>query len=187
MSRDLHGTTDFERQLHGLLEESVRRVGGHARSRLNQARQAAIAEAGRRDWRARLSRALRGAYHWPSMAAGHPARPSWPGAHRFAIRPLWMPATGAMAAAVLVAFVLWPHAPQGYPAVEANHTTVEDLDLLADRDGMDLMQGGSDGQFYEWAVAQADQGAQPAAPGGSAQGKSRGGQGTGADTNQNSG
>jgi hypothetical protein len=60
---------------------------------------------------------------------------------------------------VLVAFVLWPHAPQGYPAAEVNHTTVEDLDLLADRDGMDLMQGG-DGQFYEWAIAQSKTGAQ---------------------------
>ena len=165
MSRDLHGTTDFERQLHTLLEESVRRVGGHARSRLNQARQAAIAEAGRRShWRVSLR-----AVEW------------------FRPRLLWMPATGAVAAAVLVAFVLWPHAPPGYPAVEANHTTVEDLDLLADRDGMDIMQGGGDGQFYEWAMAQADQGAQPAAPGGSAQGKNRGGRGAGADTNQNSG
>jgi hypothetical protein len=163
MSRDVDGTTDFERQLQTLLEESVRRVGGHARSRLNQARQAAIAEAGRQDWRARLGRALRVTYQWPSMAAG-----------------------GAVAAAVLVAFVLWPHAPQGYPAVEADHATVEDLDLLADREGMDLVQGGSDGQFYEWAMAQAGQGQEPAAPGGSAPGKTRGGQSGGADTNQNS-
>lgn len=159
MSRDVDGTADFERQLQTLLEESVLRVGGHARSRLNQARQAAIAEAGRQDWRARLWRVLRVTYQWPSMAAG-----------------------GAVAAAVLVSFVLWPHAPQGYPAIEANHTTVEDLDLLADRDGMDLVQGGSDGQFYEWAMAQAGQGEQPAAPG-----KTRGGRSTGTDTNQNSG
>ena len=165
MSRDLNGTADFERQLHTLLGESVRRVGGRARSRLNQARQAAIAEAGRRShWRVPLR-----AVEW--------IRP----------RPSWMPAMGAVAGAVLVAFVLWPHAPQGYPAVETTHTTVEDLDLLADRDGMDLMQGSGDGQFYEWAMAQAGQGGQPAAPGGPAQGKTRGGQSAGADTNQNSG
>jgi hypothetical protein len=165
MSRDLHGTADFERQLHTLLEESVRRVGGRPRSRLNQARQAAIAEAERRS-------------HWPvPLRALEWLRP----------RALWMPATGAVAAAVLVALVHWPHAPQGYPAIEANHTTVEDLDLLADRDGMDLMQGGGDGQFYEWAVAQADEDGQPAAPGGSVRGKTRGGQGAGADTKQNSG
>jgi len=163
---ELNGSPDFERQLQTLLKESVRRVDGRARSRLNQARQAAIAEAARRShWRVPLR-----AVEW--------LRP----------RALWMPATGAVAAAVLVAFVLWPHVPQGYPAaVEANHTTVEDLDLLADRDGMDLMQGGGDGQFYEWAMAQADQGGQPAAPGGSVQDKTRGGRSGGADTNQNSG
>ena len=131
MSRDLNGTADFERRLHALLEESVQRVGGHARSRLNQARHAALAEAVRhRGW------------YLPARVAAWARRPL-----------LWMPASGAVAAAVLVAFVLWPHAPQGYPAVEVNHTTVEDLDLLADRDGMALMQGG-DGQFYEWAMAQ---------------------------------
>ena len=135
MSRDLNGTADFERQLHALLEESVERVGGHARSRLNQARHAALAEAARhRGWDV------------PARLAARVRRPL-----------LWMPASGAVAAAVLVAFVLWPHAPQGYPAAEVNHTTVEDLDLLADRDGMDLMQGG-DGQFYEWAVAQSQTG-----------------------------
>jgi hypothetical protein len=136
MSRDLGGTTDFEQQLRALLDESVQRVGGRARSRLTQARHAALAEAARpRRWRLPL---------WPA---------AW-GAGRL----LWMPAAGAVAAAVLVAFVLWPHPQPGlYPAVEASHATVEDLDLLADRDGMDLMQGG-DGRFYAWAMAQAEAG-----------------------------
>jgi hypothetical protein len=160
MSRDLNGTTDFERRLQALLEESVQRVGGRARSRLTQARHAALAEA------ARSSR-------WRALAWTRP-------------RLLWMPAAGAMAAAVLVAFVLWPHAPQGYPGVEANPTNVEDLDLVADREGMDLMQSG-DGQFYEWAAAQADAGDQPAGGGPAGQGKAHGDQNAGADTNQNSG
>ncbi|MGH8318653.1 MAG: hypothetical protein ACREUL_11835 [Steroidobacteraceae bacterium] len=134
MSRDLDGTADFEQRLRVLLDESVQRVGGRVRSRLTQARHAALAEAARpRRWHLRL-------------------RPAAWGRGRL----LWMPAAGAVAAAVLVAFVLWPHPPQGiYPAVEASHATVEDLDLLADRDGIDLMQGG-DGQFYEWAMAQAE-------------------------------
>lgn len=135
MSRDHNGTSDFERQLHALLEESVQRVGGHARSRLNQARHAALTEAG-----------LHRGWSLSARAAAWIRRPL-----------LWMPASGAVAAALLVSFVLWPHAPQGYPAAEVNHTTVEDLDLLADRDGMDLMQGG-DGQFYEWAIAQSQAG-----------------------------
>lgn len=164
MSRDSNGTTDFERQLHTLLQESVQRVGGHARSRLNQARHAALAEAARRS-----------RWHLPLRAA------AW-----LQLRPLWMPATGAVAAAVLVAFVLWPHAPQAYPGAEANPTTVEDLDLLADHEGMDLMQSG-DGQFYEWAMAQTNQRGRPAGTGATGQGGAPGGQNAGTDTNQNSG
>lgn len=165
MSRDLDGTTDFERQLQALLETSVQGVGGHARSRLNQARHAALVEAARGN-------------HWSPLVRAA----TW-----LRLR-LWMPVAGAMAAAVLVAFVLWPNAPQGYPAVDANHTTVEDLDLIADREGMDLMQGqgDSDGQFYEWAVAQADQGGQPAGTGAAGPGKSHGAQNAGV-ADQNSG
>lgn len=165
MSRDLNGTADFERRLHDLLEESVQRVGGRARSRLNQARHAALAEAARRS-----------GWLLPMRAA------AWLRLHL-----IWMPAGGAVAAAVLVAFVLWPHAaPQGYPAADTNHTTVEDLDLIADRDGMDIMQSG-DGQFYEWAMAQqTDQGGQPAdEPSG--RGKGHGAQNAGSDADPNPG
>jgi len=164
MSRDLNGTADFERRLHDLLEEGVQRVGGRARSRLNQARHAALADAARR----------RG-WLLPMRAA------AWLRLHL-----LWMPAGGAVAAAVLVAFVLWPHAaPQGYPAADTNQTTVEDLDLIADRDGMDIMESG-DGQFYAWAMAQTDQGERPAgAPAG--RGKGHGGQNAGSDMDRNPG
>ena len=165
MSRDVNGTADFERQVQSLLEASVQGVSGHARSRLNQARHAALAEAARRGRWLPFSRAA-----------------TW-----LRLRPSWMPVAGAMAAAVLVAFVLWPSAPQGYPAVDANHTTVEDLDLIADREGMDLVQGGSDGQFYEWAAAQADQGSPPGGPGAASPDKSHGARNSGAATDQNSG
>ena len=140
MSRDHDGSAEFEQQLRALLQESVQRVDGRARSRLNQARHAALAESirARRDGHLAL---------WPAAWAGR--------------RLSWMQATGAIAAAALVSFVLWPHPRQAtYPALEASHATVSDLDLIADRDGMELMQGG-DGQFYEWAMAQAD--ADPAA------------------------
>ena len=99
---------------------------------------------------------------------------------------LWMPAAGAMAAAVLVAFVLWPHAPQGYPAVEASHASAEDLELLADGEGMDLMQSG-DGQFYEWAMAQADKGGPAAGSGDGSQDKAHAGSERCGGTDQNSG
>ena len=164
MSRDLSGAAEFERQLHAVLEGSVQRVGGRARSRLNQARHAALAEAVRpRGWHLALRLRARAGRH-----------------------PLWMPAAGAVAAAVLVTLVLWPHAPREYPAAEASHATVEDLELLADRDGMNLMQNG-DGQFYEWAMAQADKGGRPAGAGAQSHDKSRGSPGGAGDSGRNSG
>jgi len=156
MSRDLNGTTGFERQLQALLQDSVQRVSGHARSRLNQARHAALAEAVR-PGRGNLLRRL-------TTRGGR--------------RLLWMPAAGAVAAGVLVAVLLWPRAHQPYPAAEASHATVEDLDLLADRDGMGLLQSG-DGQFYEWAMAQSDK-SPPAGSDGPDKGS---GAGRGGDTN----
>ena len=122
---------EFERRTRALLEESVTRVNGHVRSRLNQARHAAVAEASRG----------RRSFLWSRLAL--------------------MPATGAVAAAALVAFVLWPHSHSGEPPViEGGRPTIEDLDLLADSDGLDLVSEGSDGAFYEWAVDQT----QPDAP-----------------------
>ncbi|MGH8140204.1 MAG: hypothetical protein ACREVV_18660 [Steroidobacteraceae bacterium] len=117
----------FEQQVRDVLEDSVTRIDGRIRSRLNQARHAAVAEAARRRpifWR------------------------------RFVL----MPAAGAVAAAVLVAFILWPHSPQmELPVAEGGHATVEDLDLLADGDGLDLVSSEeSDGSFFEWAVEQTD-------------------------------
>jgi hypothetical protein len=107
-----------------LLESGVLRIDGRIRSRLNQARHAAVEEASRR----------------PSF---------WRG---FSL----MPAASAVAAAVLVAFVLWPHSHRGESIVtEGGH--VEDLDLLADGDALDLVSEEADGgAFYEWAVEQAD-------------------------------
>ncbi len=119
---------ELERRLKGLLEESVAHVDGRIRSRLNQARHAAIVEASR------------------------PRRPAL-------LRPfVLMPTAGALAAAALVAFVLWPHSPQvEIPmTAEAGHS-MEDLDLLADCDGLDLVSSEeSDGSFFEWAADQTD-------------------------------
>jgi hypothetical protein len=122
-------TGEFERQARAVLEDSVLRIGGHVRSRLNQARHAAVAEASRgRSWSS------------------------------FWRRYTFMPAAGAVAAAVLVTFVLWPHSRPGeLPVTEGHPTTVEDLDLLADNDALDLVSDEADGgAFYEWAAEQAD-------------------------------
>jgi hypothetical protein len=119
---------EFEQRARALLEESVLRVDGRIRSRLNQARHAAIEEASRR----------------PS---------AW---RRFTL----MPAASAVAAAALVAFVLWPHSHSGDSVVAeaGGRAGVEDLDLLADVDALDLVSDETTdtGQFYEWAAEQAD-------------------------------
>jgi hypothetical protein len=48
MSRDADRPDEFEQHASRVLGESVTRVNGHVRSRLNQARQAALAEIGAR-------------------------------------------------------------------------------------------------------------------------------------------
>jgi hypothetical protein len=120
--------TEFERNARSVLEESVRRIDGRTRSRLNQARHAALEAAARAPRRAWL--------------------------RTFTL----MPAAGAVAAALLVAIVLWHREPQGtlpVVALDAQHSAVEDMDLLTDKDSIDLMEGW-DGSFYEWAASQSD-------------------------------
>ena len=115
----------FERHARELLEESVLRVDGRVRSRLNQARHAAVEAAARRPspWR------------------------------RFSM----MPAAGAVAAAALIAFVLWTHSPSGDATLNEGGRAAEDLELLADSDALDLVSDENDaGAFYEWAVDQAE-------------------------------
>lgn len=115
--------TEFERNARVVLEHSLSHVDARTRSRLNQARHAALEAAGAR------SRAW-----WRSLTL--------------------MPTAGAAAAALLVAVVLWHRQPGGEPAVlEAQH--VEDMELLADGEALELLDGW-DGPFYEWATAQTD-------------------------------
>jgi len=117
--------TEFERNARRVLEESVSRIDTRTRSRLNQARQAALEAAGAQP------RA------WRSFT--------------------FMPAVGAAVAAALVAVMLWHReaARVELPLFEGRAPAVEDLDLLADGDALDLMEGW-DGPFYEWAAAQTE-------------------------------
>ena len=120
--------TEFERNARAVLEESVLRIDARTRSRLNQARHAAL------------------------EAAAAPRRGFW---HSFTL----MPAAGAAAAVLLVAVTLWHRQPAGeLPVLAAQPAAAEDMDLLTDAEGLDLMEGG-DGSFYEWAAAQAENGA----------------------------
>jgi len=115
--------TEFERNARVVLEQSLSRIDARTRSRLNQARHAALEAAGarRRAW-------------WRSLTL--------------------MPTAGAAAAVLVVAVLLWHRQPGGEPAVlEAQH--VEDMELLADGEALELLDGW-DGPFYEWATAQTD-------------------------------
>ena len=115
--------TEFERNARAVLEQSLARIDARTRSRLNQARHAALEAAGvrRRAW-------------WRSLTL--------------------IPTAGAAAAVLLVAVLLWHRQPGGEPAVlEAQH--VEDMELLADSEALELLDGW-DGPFYEWATAQTD-------------------------------
>jgi hypothetical protein len=131
MSRVTEPLSEFERNARVVLEEGVSRIDARTRSRLNQARQAAVAAARRPD----------GRHRWRGYT--------------------FMPAAGAAAAALLVAVVLWQRQPAAFepPALEGHASAVEDMDLFADADALDLMEGW-DGQFYEWAADQSDAGAE---------------------------
>jgi hypothetical protein len=126
MSRDADRPDEFEQHTRRVLEESVTRVNGHVRSRLNQARQAALAEI--------------------------EARP-----RSFWRLPAIVPAAGAAAAAAVIAVVLMTH--QGERALPGSEggQTFEDIELLSDNDGLDLIEN-FDGSFYEWAAAEGDEG-----------------------------
>lgn len=132
MSETERDDSEFERRSRAMLDESVARLDGRTRSRLNQARQRAMAE----------YTARRASPWWRVFGAGS-----------------LLPA-GAVAAAVLVVVTLW-NAPPGVdrePATARGEVAaaLEDLELLAD--GAVVMDGG-DGvelDFYEWAAAEAE-------------------------------
>ena len=106
MSAD--GRSEFEQHVGRVLDESVTRISGHARSRLNQARLAALEEIA--------------------------ARP-----RSFWRLPALVPAAGAVAAVAVVAVVLmtWPGGEHVLPGGEG---TYEDIEMLSDNDGLDLLR-----------------------------------------------
>jgi hypothetical protein len=119
------GGEDFERRARALLDESVSRVDARVRSRLSQLRHAALEEAAR--------------------AAGMPA---W-------LRGLGpLPVVGAVAAATVVALILWSSAANRLPPFnETVPPVLDDFEIIADGEALELLEEW-DGGFYEWAAAQ---------------------------------
>jgi hypothetical protein len=112
-----------------VLEEGLSRIDAHTRSRLNQARQGAVAAVARPSFLGRFHGALTG--------------------------QMLMPATGAAAVVALVAvFMLSSGGHHLTASVTDNPANALDvLDLVTDDDAMNLMED-NDGSFYEWAAAQ---------------------------------
>lgn len=102
----------FERQTRELFDDSVERLDGRTRSKLTQARNAALEE---------LKKS--------------PPRLQW----------LRTPVAGLVAASVLaVAIVLWP---SGSQTPEGGVLPLEDFDIVADAENLDMLQ---DVEFYVW-------------------------------------
>jgi hypothetical protein len=126
----------FEQRTREVLEASVQRLDGRTRSRLNQARQRAL--------------------------EAHAARERSPFARLFGGRARFAPA-GAIAAVAVLAVVLWSARPGTDAPLAAlgEGAAVEDLELLADNDALEIAREG-DLEFYEWALAEADAAGSPA-------------------------
>jgi hypothetical protein len=125
MNADETQTKEFEERAGALLGESVARVDAGVRSRLNQARHAVLEEM------------TRGRSFWRA--------------------PMFMPATGAVAAAAVVALVLTTHfrADHISPLAAGGQAAFDDIEMLADTDGLDLVENFDNG-FYEWAAGESD-------------------------------
>jgi hypothetical protein len=119
-------TSELERRTRAVLEESLKRIDARTRSRLNQARHAALESVRRRPI-------------------------AWRG---FRLVPVTGGAVAA--AALAVAFVLFGQRPHPIiPNGPGAQPSLEVLDLLADEDNLSLMED-NDHSFYEWAAAQGD-------------------------------
>jgi len=120
---------EFERHTQEVLHQSLTRVDSRVRSRLNQARQAALEE---------LSVRPRSFWRAPALmpATG---------------------AVAAVAVIAVLLSVQYGR-DRTLPILEgSSQAALEDLEMLSDKEGLDLIEGW-DGSFYEWAAAQGETG-----------------------------
>lgn len=111
----------LEERSRALFQDSVETLDMRTRSRLTQARHAALETAGHRN--------------------------------RFANVRWWAPAVGFSAAAALGVTLWFGSVDRELPAA-LNQSSLEDLDIVASADEMELLQ--DDVEFYDWANKAAD-------------------------------
>jgi hypothetical protein len=116
---------EFAQHARALLQDSVANLDGATRSRLTQARHAALDQA-------RVAAPL---LQWRR----------------------WLP-TGAVAGAVLAVLIVVGQQSAGPQLQASARGAADDMELLADADGLALAQESElDYDFYEWAVSAAQQ------------------------------
>lgn len=116
---------EFAQHARALLQDSVANLDGATRSRLTQARHAALGQA----------RRARPLLQWRR----------------------WLPA-GAVAGAALAVLIVVGQQSAGPELQAGARGAADDMELLADADGLALAQESElDYDFYEWAVSAAQQ------------------------------
>jgi hypothetical protein len=120
------GDTEFEKRVRALLEESADHLDGRIRSRLTQARHAAL------------------------DSRRHAAVTAWRG-----WAPAGALAASALLALLVFSNRddLQPGMERGAVVTAESQTELDDLDLLADGDA-DQLTGADDLDFYEWATSE---------------------------------
>jgi hypothetical protein len=117
----------FEQQTRVVLDESVTRASGHVRSRLNRARHAALAE---------IETPRKSLWRMPIVIG---------------------PAGGVVAATVVAVLLMYRGSEHGLSASVGGQAGYEDIEMLSDKDGLDLLEN-YDSSFYEWAAEQDEEG-----------------------------
>ena len=84
------------------------------------------------------------------------------GQRRFRVPGFWLPA-GALAAAAALAIAVFMTNPVQHATLVAEASPVEDAELLASNDGLDMYA--EDPEFYEWAGSDEAKAAAPDLPG----------------------
>jgi hypothetical protein len=120
--------SEFERRVRQVLIDSTDSLDGQTRSRLTQARHAALARGAAHSW---LSHAW---FRWSR----------------------WAPAGAAAMAVVVGVLLLGPRLMSPPTASPAATSAFDDIDLLADADGYGISADDQDMdyEFYEWAADQ---------------------------------